>query len=139
MWLHLHELTDCYVCCHPDTGRGDASSDSASCATTNNRSYVPDDYFFEDNEQPHVANQCECFQSIDVIAADVTELYIPVREAIVNSFYDGVYPSPPNSCDPINQALFWLSTGNTRDVEDFNQRFVLALTYFALNGTLWDL
>jgi len=100
--------------------------------------YVPEDCYFEDNILPNIINQCECFGSINSIPEDVENLYNPLRENIVNSLYNGVYANPANDCDPVNKALFWLSTGNTRDAGDLYQRFILALTFFATNGTGWD-
>jgi len=101
--------------------------------------YIKDDCFFGDNIQPHVINQCECYQAIDVIADDITELYSQVRANINAEIYSGTFTEPANSCDPINQALYWLSSGDTRDSGDLYQRYVMALTFIKMNGTDWDL
>lgn len=101
--------------------------------------YVKDDCYFGDNIQPHVINQCECYQAIDVIANDTMELYHEIRVDINNEIYSGEFDDPITSCDPINQALYWLSSGNTRDAGDLYQRFVMALTFIKMNGTSWDL
>jgi len=101
--------------------------------------YLKDDCYFGDNIQPHVINQCECYQAIDVMANDIRELYQVIREDINEEIYDGHYNDPDTSCDPINQALYWLSSGDTRDAGDLYQRFVMALTFIKMNGTSWDL
>lgn len=108
--------------------------------TTTMDTYIPDDCYFEDNihKLPHISNQCECFGSITIIPEDVANLYNSIRDNIANTLYNGEYGSPANACDSANKALFWLSTGNTRDAGDLYQRFILALTFFATNGTAWD-
>ena len=101
--------------------------------------YEEDDCYFGDNVFPHMIQQCECFGTIDVIPEDVQELYAEVREDINQEFYNGEFSEDMNSCDPANQALIWLSSGNTRDGGDLFQRFTVALTFVQLNGTQWDL
>jgi hypothetical protein len=66
-------------------------------------------------------------------------LYLEIREDINQKIYDGQYDPPINSCDATNQALYWLSSGITRDAGDLYQRFVAVLTFIQMNGTSWDL
>ena len=101
--------------------------------------YVELDCYYGDNIQPHVISQCECFQAINIIANDTLALYQDIKQEINQQIYDGQYDPPSNSCDPANQALIWLSSGNTRDAGDLYQRYVTALTFIQMNGTKWDL
>jgi Leucine-rich repeat (LRR) protein len=97
------------------------------------------DCYFGDNVFPHVIQQCDCFESIDIIPNETVALYNIIREDIDNEFYNNTYAEPMNSCDPINMAMVWLSSGNTRDAGDLYQRFTLAMSYFTTNGTNWDI
>jgi hypothetical protein len=98
-----------------------------------------EDCYFGVNVFPHVAQQCKCGTRIDIIPDDVATLQSQVTEDINQEIYEGMYTGDPSSCDPANQALIWLSSGNTRDAGDLFQRFVLSLSYFQMNGTNWDL
>jgi len=99
--------------------------------------YERDDCFWGDNIFPHVLNQCQCFNTISVVPDDVGTLYQQVRTKI-QKIDGGFYSEEIDSCAPSNQALVWLSTGNTRDSGDLYQRFVLSLFYIQTNGTVWD-
>lgn len=101
--------------------------------------YVELDCYYGDNIQPHVISQCECFQAINIIANDTLALYQEIKEEINQQIYNGRYNPSPSSCDAANQALIWLSSGNTRDAGDLYQRYVSALTFIQMNGTKWDL
>ena len=59
-------------------------------------------------------------------------------ERMVPVVYDFNYTDPIDTCDPLNMALIWLASGDQRDSGEIRQRFVLALSFFALNGTIWD-
>lgn len=87
---------------------------------------------------PHFINQCYCYQVIDYLADDVKQLYTEIRKVVSDELFSGGFIEPKNSCYPINQALYWLSSGNTRDAGDLYQRFILALTYIKMNGTSWN-
>jgi hypothetical protein len=97
-----------------------------------------EDCNFRDNIFPHVLSQCDCFETIDILPNDTRSLYNDLREDIAGEFYDGIYNEPVNSCDPANQALVWLASGNTRDSGDLYQRYIMAVAYFQMNGTKWD-
>ena len=93
---------------------------------------------FSDNVFPHVKAQCRCYGVIDTVPDDVAALKQEVHSEINREIYDGEYFPEPNSCDPANQALVWLSSGDTRDSGDFYQRFILTASHLGLNGTNWD-
>jgi hypothetical protein len=99
--------------------------------------YVAGGCYFADITQPHVLNQCNCANSISIMSADTMSLYTQLREAINQEFYDGLFDTTIDSCQAQNQALVWLSSGNTRDAGDIYQRYVLAVTYMQMNGTAW--
>ena len=101
--------------------------------------YVELDCYYDDNIQPHVISQCECYQTINIIADDTLALYEEIKQEINQQIYNGQYDPPASSCDAANQALIWLSSGNTRDAGDLYQRYVAALTFIQMNGTKWDL
>jgi hypothetical protein len=100
--------------------------------------YEKDDCYWEDNLWPHVVNQCQCKDKAVKIANDTMELYWKVREEINEEIYDGRYDEDQYSCAPSNVALIWLSSGDMRDGGDLYQRYILAMTYLTLNGTMWD-
>jgi Leucine-rich repeat (LRR) protein len=97
------------------------------------------DCYFGDNNFPHVSQQCNCFKAINIIPNDTLALYEDIRDDINAEFYNGTFNEAAKSCDPRNQALIWLSSGNTRDSGDLYQRFIMAMTYFQMNGTNWDI
>lgn len=92
---------------------------------------------------PHVFDQCDCDGEISNIPQDV----INMRQQLVDKMLPVIYEnstlnfynsSSVSSCDPINMALVWLASGDKRDAGEIRQRFILAMTFFALNGTIWD-
>lgn len=93
---------------------------------------------FSDNRFPHVKAQCRCHEEITIIPDDVAALKEEVHSEVNREIYDGKYFPDPSSCDPANQALVWLASGDTRDSGDFFQRYVLAMAHLSLNGTHWD-
>lgn len=101
--------------------------------------YEEDDCFFEDQDFPHMIQQCQCLNNITIVPSDVIDLWYQVREDISQQFYEGVYDEPWWSCENSNQALIWLSSGNTRDSGDLYQRFTNAVSFVQLNGTVWDM
>ena len=107
--------------------------------TTPMDDYKEDDCYFGDNVFPHMMQQCECFGNITIVPDDVVDLWYQVREDISAEFYEGVYDEPWWSCEPSNQALIWLSSGNTRDSGDLYQRYTNAVSFVQLNGTVWDM
>ena len=94
---------------------------------------------FSDNVFPHVKAQCKCFREITIVPDDVAALKQEVHSEVNREIYNGEYFPEPNSCDPANQALVWLSSGDTRDSGDFFQRYILTTSHLTLNGTNWDL
>lgn len=101
--------------------------------------YDEHDCFFEDQVFPHMTQQCECTGNITIVPNDVVDLWYQVREDISDEFYKGEYDEPWWSCEASNQALVWLSSGNTRDSGDLYQRYNNAITFVQLNGTVWDM
>jgi hypothetical protein len=100
--------------------------------------FVPGDCYFKDNAQPHVINQCNCYNSISIMYNDTMNLYTEMRKAISQEFYGGVYNTTIDSCQAQNQAMVWLSSGKTRDNGDLYQRFVLAVVYIQMHGIKWN-
>lgn len=103
--------------------------------------YVKNDCDFSDNFQPHVINQCECYGKVTVMADDIRELYTLLKTKLMPELYteEGtLWDVPITSCDPRNQALLWLSSGDTRRAGDLVQRFLTSTAYIAMNGTMWD-
>ena len=101
--------------------------------------YSEDDCYFGDQVFPHMTQQCQCLGNITTVPEDVIDLWYQVREDISEEFYEGEYDEPWYSCEPSNQALIWLSSGNTRDSGDLYQRYINAVTFVQLNGTVWDM
>lgn len=101
--------------------------------------YDEHDCYFEDQVFPHMTQQCECTGNITIVPDDVVDLWYQVREDIGDEFYKGEYDEPWWSCEPSNQALVWLSSGNTRDSGDLYQRYSNAISFVQLNGTVWDM
>jgi hypothetical protein len=86
---------------------------------------------------PNVQDQCDCDGEIAVVPDDVLQMRSLIIERMFPKFYGNI-TLPANSCDIINQALIWLSSGDMRDAGEIRQRFGLGITYFGLNGTIWD-
>ena len=96
------------------------------------------DCYFGDQIFAHTLQQCACTGNISVVPDDVVNLWYNVSNDINGKFYDRNNDNFWWSCEPENQALVWLSSGNTRDSGDLFQRFVNALMFIRLNGTVWD-
>ena len=112
-----------------------------SVQTTPFDPYVKDDCDFSDNFQPHVLAQCICYGKVSIIADDIRELYTLLKTRLMPELYteEGtMWDEPITSCDPRNQALLWLSSGDTRRSGDLVQRFLTSTAYIAMNGTKWD-
>lgn len=101
--------------------------------------YREDDCYFEDQVFPHMTQQCECTGNVTVVPDDVIDMWYQVREDISEEFYEGDYDEPWWSCENSNQALVWLSSGDTRDSGDLYQRYTSAVSFVQLNGTVWDM
>jgi hypothetical protein len=81
-------------------------------------------------EQPHVTLQCECQQKITLLAEDIANLYEELKQVMMPKIYppDGLQNLNITSCDPKNQALLWLASGNTRASSDLlDELYVRAL------------
>lgn len=103
--------------------------------------YVKGDCDFSDNYQPHVISQCQCDGKVTIVADDIRELYDLLRDKLMPELYSpemGSWNEPITSCSARNQALLWLSSGDTRRAGDLVQRFITATAYVAMNGTKWD-
>lgn len=87
----------------------------------------------------HVWDQCACDGAITIVPDDVAAMRELIIDKMAHKFYDDEnYTLPLESCDPANQAFLWLASGDNRDAGEARQRFSLALTFFQLNGTVWD-
>ena len=88
---------------------------------------------------PNVYDQCFCDQKITVIPDDVREMRSLILERVLPKFYEqNMTQIPAESCNPINMAAMWLAAGDNRDAGEARQRFALAMSFFSLNGTIWD-
>ena len=101
--------------------------------------YEEEDCYFGDNVFPHMIQQCECFGNITIIPEDVLMLWYELREDVKEEIYNGDYDEPPWSCEPSNQALIWLASGDNRDNGDLWTRYIMGVSFVQLNGTQWDL
>jgi hypothetical protein len=72
-----------------------------------------------------------------VVPDDVVQMRDLIIARMFPKFYGNI-TLPVDSCDIINQALIWLSSGDMRDAGEIRQRFGLGVSYFGLNGTIWD-
>ena len=82
--------------------------------------------------------QCACWESITTVPEDVQQMRDLILDRVGEKFYDDNETIPLNSCDPRNLALIWLASGDNRDAGEPRQRYALALSFFQLNGTIWD-
>ena len=101
---------------------------------------ITTDCDFSNSAQPHVITQCACTGSVRFVADDVKKRY----ELLSLNFMPTVLPEfgePMSSCDPINQALLWLSTGsnNAGESEPYvrRERYALAYFFMAQGGIAW--
>jgi hypothetical protein len=81
-------------------------------------------------DQPHVTLQCECQQKITLVAEDIEYLYEELKKVMMPIMYPRIGLKNLNitSCDPKNQALLWLASGNTRASSDLlDELYVRAL------------
>jgi hypothetical protein len=86
----------------------------------------------------HVYDQCACEGEIFEMPEDVIVMRNLIVERLLPKMYDFNFTEPELSCDPRNLALLWLASGDTRDSGEIRQRYALGVTFFALNGTIWD-
>lgn len=100
------------------------------------------DYDCDYNDQdgyPHVWDQCNCDGVISDVPEDVANLREELIIRLLPQVYGGNnYNAPISSCNPSNMALLWLASGKNRDTGNLRQRFVLALSFFAMGGPSWD-
>jgi hypothetical protein len=95
---------------------------------------------------PNVWDQCDCDGEITIVPPDVVQMRELLVERLLPKIYDAnssnYVNGAPNyalsSCDPVNMALLWLASGDMRDAGEIRQRFVMGLSFFGLNGTIWD-
>jgi hypothetical protein len=87
----------------------------------------------------NVFDQCDCTGEVYFVPDDVQDMRELLIERVGPKFYDDDNITLPlNSCDPVNMAFIWLASGDNRDAGEPRQRFAAALTFFQLNGTVWD-
>jgi hypothetical protein len=85
-----------------------------------------------------VYDQCECEGEIYFVPQDVQDMREILIDRVGPKFYDEGLNLTLSSCDPANMAFIWLASGDNRDAGEPRQRFAAALTFFQLNGTVWD-
>ncbi|CAB9499823.1 receptor-like protein kinase precursor [Seminavis robusta] len=86
--------------------------------------------------QPNVISQCNCNGQITTLQENVRQKYEALKTTFVPQIY-GTWDYPPESCEPANQALIWLSTVVSVDEADLTQRYALALLFFGTDGSNW--
>jgi hypothetical protein len=86
----------------------------------------------------NVYDQCECEGEIYFVPQDVQDMREILIDRVGPKFYDEGLNLTLSSCDPANMAFIWLASGDNRDAGEPRQRFAAALTFFQLNGTVWD-
>jgi hypothetical protein len=89
-------------------------------------------------EYRNILDQCACGQEIVDIPPDVMDIRDLIIERVAPKFYGENFSIPWTSCDPANMAAVWLASGDNRDAGEPRQRYASALTYYQLNGTVWD-
>ena len=89
-------------------------------------------------EYRNILDQCACGQEIVDLPPDVRDVRDLVIERVAPKFYGENFTVPWTSCDPANMAAVWLASGDNRDAGEPRQRYASALTYYQLNGTVWD-
>lgn len=118
---------------------GDALGD---ITTTPLDEYIKGECDFSGQVQPHILSQCECTESVSILAQDIQDLYQRLVQDLVPLYYSPEewqqQVTSITSCDPRNQALLWLSSGDTRRSGNVGQRFVVASLYVEMHGTDWD-
>lgn len=102
-------------------------------------SYDNDCDFNNGDGFPHVFDQCRCENTISYVPEDVAAIRDELIARMFPFFYgDQTYTEPIASCTPTNMALVWLASGNNRAGGVLQQRYALALTFFTLDGSIWD-
>jgi hypothetical protein len=89
-------------------------------------------------EYRNILDQCACGQEIVDMPPDVRDLRDLIIERVAPKFYGENFTIPWTSCEPANMAAVWLASGDNRDAGEPRQRYASALTYYQLNGTVWD-
>jgi hypothetical protein len=89
---------------------------------------------------PNVVDQCNCNGEIrdSLIPGDVQAMRELIMDRVAKKFFGDNFTMPLESCDPINMAMIWLASGNNRDAGEARQRFSLAVSFYGMNGTIWD-
>ena len=88
----------------------------------------------------HVVDQCRCNNEVSILPEDV----LSMRQLLVERLLPLVngdsnkYLQQESLCDPVNMALVWLASGDNRDSGIIRQRYALAVLFFALDGSNWD-
>jgi hypothetical protein len=91
-----------------------------------------------DDGYRNVYDQCACEGEVYFVPQDVQDMRQLVLERVAPKFYGDNFTIPLNSCEPSNLAMLWLSSCDNRDSGEPRQRLAAALTYYQLNGTIWD-
>lgn len=87
---------------------------------------------------PSPIDQCDCSGRITDLASDIRSRYSYNREYFIPEVVPG-FSEDISSCDPLNQALVWVSSGDDTKITDDERtkRFVLAATFASLGGGKW--
>ena len=93
---------------------------------------------FSGQAQPNVIAQCECGDTVEILADYTRDRYEELVDFIAPGVF-AVWTFDINSCDPANLALLWLSTGPAiDDPVRLRQRYVLAYLYYGTQGQQWE-
>jgi len=89
--------------------------------------------------QPHVVDQCRCFNEVRIVDPAVQQNYETLKQMFTPTIYD-TFNESMNSCTARNQALLWLASGNggSFDAEERDARFALAVLFISSNGQTWQ-
>ena len=87
---------------------------------------------------PSPIDQCDCSGRITDLASDIRSRYFYNREYFIPEVVPG-FSEDISSCDPLNQALVWVSSGDDTKITDDERtkRFILAATFASLGGGKW--
>lgn len=87
---------------------------------------------------PNPIDQCDCFGKITSIESDVEDRYLYNREYFIPEYVPD-FNHDISSCEPRNQALVWVSSGNDTKLTDAEraQKFALATAFASLGGGQW--
>jgi hypothetical protein len=86
---------------------------------------------------PHVLTQCHCNGNISTVANDITTRYNTLSQTFITTVFPD-FEENIDSCDPRNQALVWLASGDGQpNSPTVRQRYSLALLFILFGGPDW--